>query len=662
MPQPRTSKKPKSPFEGERELILVADPGAGLHSTPDGLAAAEVDAAPITKAVSGAKADVTCLFGATEERIRHQAARVAAVTGVEAPDLAVYYRVVADDQRLDALAETLAGQEGVAGAYVKPPAEPPVALDDLNIMTPAAADAPPATPDFTAQQGYLDAAPGGIDARHAWTMPGGRGAGVNIIDIEGAWRFDHEDLVTNQGGVVGTQSTDIGWRNHGTAVVGEFGGDVNSFGITGIASDANARGFSIFAGSGSAAAIRNAADALQPGDVLLIELHRPGPGASGAGQDGFIAIEWWEDDWQALRYATTTRGVVVVEAAGNGARNLDDPIYNTPQQGFPPGWTNPFNRSNRDSGAIIVGAGAPPSGNFGPDRSRLDFSNWGACVDAQGWGREVVTAAYGDLQGGTDEKLWYTRSFSGTSSASPIVVGAVACVQGNRRANGQAPLTPAQMRNQLRTTGSPQQDGPGRPASQRIGNRPNLRQLLPGMKKIEKLEKPEIKEKREKIEKPEIKEKREIKEKPEKREKREKVEKIEKSEKPEKLEKREKVENKEKLEKPEKREKLEFEKDEIREKEFREEVFKDVGGEVKTGVREGLEIDQLRDRLRERFIRPSGAGGGVEDRLAAIESELAALSHFIGSELRPDLSQGALANEQDFAGGGKEPEKLSEGW
>ena len=31
----------------------------------------------------------------------------------------------------------------------------------------------------------------------------------------------------------GTQSTDLGWRNHGTAVVGEFGGDVNAFGITG---------------------------------------------------------------------------------------------------------------------------------------------------------------------------------------------------------------------------------------------------------------------------------------------------------------------------------------------------------------------------------------------------------------------------------------------
>ena len=58
------------------------------------------------------------------------------------------------------------------------------------------------------------------------TRPGGRGDGVRIIDIEGEWHFSHEDLPQNQGGVVGgTPTADPGWRNHGTAVVGEFGGD-----------------------------------------------------------------------------------------------------------------------------------------------------------------------------------------------------------------------------------------------------------------------------------------------------------------------------------------------------------------------------------------------------------------------------------------------------
>jgi len=98
-------------------------------------------------------------------------------------------------------------------------------------------------------------------------------------------------------------------------------------------------------------------------------------------------------------------------------------------------------------------------------------------VDAQAWGREVTTTGYGDLQGG-DEKLWYTDQFSGTSSASPIVVGTLACLQGVLRGQGRSLLTPATARGLLRSTGSPQVDAPGRPATQRIGNRPNLRQMI----------------------------------------------------------------------------------------------------------------------------------------------------------------------------------------
>src|SRR6185436_15379996 len=184
---------------------------------------------------------------------------------------------------------------------------------------------------------------------------------------------------------------------------------------------------------------------------------------------------WWPDDYDAIRYASS-RGVIVVEAAGNGARNLDNAIYDTPATGFPSGWSNPFRRGARDSGAILVGAGAPPPGthgaNHGPDRSRLDFSNYGAAVDAQGWGREVTTCGYGDLQGGGNEDLWYTNQFSGTSSASPIVTGVVACIQGMAKARNRPVLTFQQVRNCLRTTGSPQQAAPGRPVTQRIGNRP----------------------------------------------------------------------------------------------------------------------------------------------------------------------------------------------
>ena len=181
----------------------------------------------------------------------------------------------------------------------------------------------------------------------------------------------------------------------------------------------------------------------------------------------------------------------MVEAAGNGWENLDATAYNTPGTGFPASWKNPFNKANPNTGAIVVGAGNPPNPTHGRtvsppnwsetyvDRARCGFSNWGSRVDVQGWGWEVTSTGYGDLQGGSNKNLWYTDTFSGTSSASPIVVGVVGCLQGIRKAQGAPLLTPAKVRSLLQSTGSPQQSATGRPKTQRIGNRPNLRELVP---------------------------------------------------------------------------------------------------------------------------------------------------------------------------------------
>ena len=54
----------------------------------------------------------------------------------------------------------------------------------------------------------------------------------------------------------------------------------------------------------------------------------------------------------------------------------------------------------------------------------------------------MTTCGYGDLQGGSNEDFWYTDQFNGTSSASPVVVGALGCVQGALRAAQAAPLSP----------------------------------------------------------------------------------------------------------------------------------------------------------------------------------------------------------------------------
>lgn len=612
--KPKTGPGNNPAFPSAPELICLAAPGAGLRSSGAEVASTRgVSTKSLNALLKAAGAEMSPIFG-SEPRVAASRAAIHAAQTASLPELSGYYSVTVAPDKMEKLAAELLKDPTVEAAYVKPPCSPPVWLDENEDGPPDSApdgeEAP--TASFVARQLYLEVAPGGIDARYAWTRTGGKGQGVRIIDVEGAWRFTHEDLLQNQGGVIGgTPSTDIGWRNHGTAVTGVFGGDENAFGVTGISPLANTRAISIFGtGMSSATAIRQAADALTAGDIILIELHRRGPDGNGSGQDGFIAIEWWPDDFAAIVYAAS-RGVIVIEAAGNGARNLDAAVFNTRPAGFPVSWRNPFNLANPQSRAIIVGAGAPPPGthgrDHGPDRSRLEFSNYGARVDVQGWGREVTTTGYGDLQGGTNENLWYTDTFSGTSSASPVVVGAVACMQGALRGASRPLLTPATARDILRTTGSPQTSAPGRPSTQRIGNRPNLRQalgvLLPVIKikeiKLEKLEKIERKETKElKIEKAENKEFKEVK-----------------------IEKNEKVEIKE-----------------IEKQQFKEKGEKEIFEKIQ---------DKLQDKIQEKGfeIRTPGA---VEERLAQLEQSVSALSHFIPAELRPDLTGSALNQEQDL--------------
>ncbi|MEV6173715.1 S8 family peptidase [Streptomyces sp. NPDC051954] len=472
----------------EQELIVVARPEARLRARTEGVrSAAEADVSALNMFLSDEQLALEPLFG-NEERLQ----QATAAGPEDTPDLALFYRVRGGESRAQELRSRIAALPGIDTAYVKPgavPASLQSAEDNRRLK-----EGTPVTPDFSGRQGYLRPAPEGIDAHWAWQRPGGTGHGVTVIDVEGAWQLGHEDLAAKLAGVVvGTPLTDLAWRNHGTAVIGVIGGDLNEHGVNGIVPEAVTAAAS-FQGIGTAAAIHAAADRLGPGDIVLIELHRPGPRLDFAARDdqsGYVALEWWPDDCAAIRYATA-KGVVVVEAAGNGGESLDDAVYERRPDEFPESWRNPFNPSNQSSGAVLVGAGAPPPGthgrDHGPDRSRLAFSNYGARLDAQGWGREVTTTGGfwdrpGDLQGGPEEIAWYTDTFSGTSSASPVVVGALAALQGMLKAAGQPPMSPERARAVLRATGSPQQDAPGRPASQRIGSRPDIKaavtQLLP---------------------------------------------------------------------------------------------------------------------------------------------------------------------------------------
>jgi hypothetical protein len=346
----------------------------------------------------------------------------------------------------------------VETAFVEPVATPPVIDDPRRGVTGGgrAARGEPGlpTPDYSGQQGYLYAPPNGINAQAVWGFAGGRGATLRIIDIEGAWLWSHEDLKAPffEGGA---QVPDLSWRNHGTAVMGEMVGGVNGFGVTGIATDLEIGSVSI-ATMSVAAAIDLASANLSEGDLFLIELHAPGPNANGSGQFGYVPMEYWQDNFDAIQTAVAN-GRVCIEAAGNGEQNLDDPVYD-----------GLFDRSLRYSGAILVGAGTP-TGN-----DAEWFTNYGSRCDLNGWGSSVVTCGYGDLQGGA-ETQWYTAYFGGTSSASPIVSGAVACLQGMCRAEWGLDLSGPLAMQLLYDSGTPWN------GAKRIGRRPDLlaaRQLL----------------------------------------------------------------------------------------------------------------------------------------------------------------------------------------
>ena len=341
------------------------------------------------------------------------------------------------------------------------------ALDSIETAQPMPLPAPdPVVGNYQSLQGYLNAAPGGVDADYAWTQLAGAGGNVWIGDIESNWNFNHTDL--NSPTLIGPASTLTAQANidHGTAVLGMLAGRNNAVGVTGIAYNTTlfVAARTTASGYDPAAAITRVTAALREGDVIVLEMQTDGPAAGG---NDLVPIEWESASYDAIRIAVGD-GIIVVEAAGNGSQNLDDPIFNTGHAPF---------RSDHDSGAIIVGAGAVPGGSD-TDRSRLSFSTYGSTVDLQGWGENVVTTGYGDLYSADGMNSFYTAVFNGTSSATPTVAGACAGLQAHHKiTNFGAVLTPREVRDILRATGSPQIAGTN-PVTQNIGPRPNLRAAL----------------------------------------------------------------------------------------------------------------------------------------------------------------------------------------
>lgn len=342
----------------------------------------------------------------------------------EPVDLKAFYYVEAERaEDLEKLARLLEASAGVLSAEVEVPGPDPV----VN-----AADDPRAV-----DQGYLDVAPGGIDARYAWTFPGGDGAGQTICDIEQGWTVNHEDLaahtITQLNGTIVNSS-----RGHGTSVLGELCAVDNNLGCVGIAPNVG----TIFIASRNPSLANSIVDVLGSldfGDIILLETQDGVPGnANLLGPSEVVAATW-----ESIRLATAL-GVIVVEAGGNGTGNGGTPAVNLDTQVDGNGTLKFFrdagNAAFRDSGAIIVAAASSAA-----PHTRRAFSTHGRRVDCFAWGHNITTLT-SDANGATTT---YRNDFGGTSGASPMVAGAALCVQGIYEAATGNRLSPRQMRRIL---------------------------------------------------------------------------------------------------------------------------------------------------------------------------------------------------------------------
>jgi serine protease len=370
-----------------------------------------------------------------------------------------------------AYVERLGQLDAVELAYVQPIAVPTLGEHPTD-----------PTPDFTANQGYRSAAPTGIGIDAVANIPGSSGAGIRITDIEYGWTMGHEDLPYDETDILTgiNAAENPAYPMHGAAVIGILAGINNGYGITGLVPDVDVKMASIvakdsfLAGSGNLSnALYQAVTQSQPGDIFFFEfqfLVAPAPGETcdpacgNCNQFGALPAERSPDVYDTIRYATA-RGITVVEPAGNGAVNLDNPYYE-----------GKYTRSH-DSGAIMVAAADSVT------HLPKCWTNYGSRIDAYAWG-DSVTTVLGRHQGGpnrlgehvsecnlfgpyfydTDGRinipLWsrcYMSEFSGTSSATPIVVGAIASIQGMYKASHDGAVLDAwQIRQKLLNTGTEQ--------------------------------------------------------------------------------------------------------------------------------------------------------------------------------------------------------------
>ncbi len=429
----------------DRTIVFRMKDGANVHCQNNRCAAPPHLNIDFIQQLTADGAALDSCYGLPATQLRGLMQLAESRTGRPAPDLTQCFKAVMpqgiSQTGLAAHLKNVRAATGVEDAYIAP-----------RGYTPQESD----TPNFSPDQFYLfDIQNEGMGFEDTWETHQALGAGVRVVDIEGDYNTRHEDLGTSRGAKDwpgnGTPFDDISGRHHGTASLGMVVAQHNDFGIDGLAPDAEpifAPSYSEEFGYSVGSAILRNLQNLRAGDVILLEVHVPGPNFTlmGQSQFGLVPAEWYRAEFDAIRVATDI-GVIIVEAGGNGEQNLDGPEY-----------LGLFDRDVRDSGAIVVCAGNPPGGGFGPSRAAMYYTNYGSRCDVQSYGANLLSTGYGDLYGNTENNM-YTAQFGGTSGASPLVTGSVAVLQSLAKSRDGLVL-PEQMRELLVATGLEQAGRP----------------------------------------------------------------------------------------------------------------------------------------------------------------------------------------------------------
>lgn len=396
--------------------------------------------------------------GSTARLIALARTAVASDPSYHPPDFLRWASVLVGAEAAAPLSRELAAAREVEWVHPEPaPTDPPVMGDDPMLPS----------------QRYLNAAPEGVDARYAWTLAGGNGAGSRLVSVERGWYLDHEDLRAHAPSLIGGLNDDH--LEHGTASLGLAVARDNTLGCIGVAPAVDSvrcagqwrmdNGVKFYS---SAQAIFDALEVMEPGDVLLVCAQMDFEISPGNWRK--VPVERYPPTFDMIRLAAAL-GLTVVEAAGNGGGTIASCDLDELRDDHGDDFLRRASPAFRDSGAIMVGASSPFDASVpGFAYDRLGGTCSGSRVDCFSWGGAVFTLS--SDRAGTQSTYDIT---TGTSAATPVIAGVALAVQGMARAVLGYPLSPLQLRQILSdpTLGTSSRNG----LADGIGVMPNLRAI-----------------------------------------------------------------------------------------------------------------------------------------------------------------------------------------